>query len=62
MKLIVEDHGGNYEVARRFFIFDDVSVVELSPHVEERMWVSTGVNETDYLWVDTLDEDVRFYV
>ncbi|CAH1250571.1 Hypp8876 [Branchiostoma lanceolatum] len=65
--LVVEDASGGNEVgnlkrARRFFIFDDSSdiTVDHDAGLAEvgNMWLSSALEETDYVWQSNLDEEI----
>ena len=56
--LTVDDRAGNYQTASRFLIFDNVNVVEVSPHESEKLWVPTAASNTSYTWITNLEENV----
>ncbi|XP_070570801.1 uncharacterized protein [Ptychodera flava] len=54
--LTVDDAAGNYINARRFFIFDDVSVVDIDPTGHYPLWVDSASANTSYLWQTNLQD------
>ncbi|XP_019633113.1 PREDICTED: uncharacterized protein LOC109476570 [Branchiostoma belcheri] len=65
--LIVEDASGGNEVgnlkrARRFFIFDDSSDITIDEEAGLAevgdMWLSTALEETDFVWQANLDQEI----
>ena len=56
--LVADDRAGNHQIVRRFLIFDDVNVVQTSPHESEKLWVPTAADNTSNTWITDLHSDV----
>ena len=50
---------GNFRYARRFVLFDDENVVEISDQDEDAIVMVSAAENTDYLWQTNLLESVR---
>ncbi|XP_070571273.1 uncharacterized protein [Ptychodera flava] len=55
--LTVDDVAGNHIHARRFLIFDDVSVVDIDSTGHYPLWVDSASANTSYLWQTNLQDE-----